>query len=550
MFAAAAGRRKAGHLGLPRLRGQHTLCRMSKIVPVPPSTSYDDVPYESSSFPQTHPDRLATLATLFGLSPAPVEHCRVLELGCAMGTNLIPMAFHLPGSQFVGVDLSARQVTIARENAAEMGLSNVRIEHASILDIDSSWGEFDYLICHGVYSWVPQNVQDQILAVASGNLAPHGVAFISYNTYPGWHMREMVRHMMRYHASQFEQIPERIEQARALIDFLAGTVDTTSYFGALLRDELKLVHRVRDSYLFHEHLEDVNEPVYFHEFVSRAARHGLQYLAEAEFSTMLARELPPDSAEVLERICPDIVRAEQYMDFLRNRFFRQTLLCADSHDIRRQLTAGDLKGLRLGSSVTPVGGSDDNSPGFRMSDGRHVGTPFPLTHAALAVLSEHWPAGVDQQALRDLACEKVGLAPAGSQLEREWAVVLDDMLHCFASGAIELRTWQAPLTHQVSRAPLVSRLVAQQARHSPIVTNQRHEPVSLDIVGRSLAPVLDGTRDRAALVAELTRQVGMGQLRLDEDGRPITDEEESQEALTAAIDQMLDSFARRALLTG
>jgi hypothetical protein len=69
-------------------------------------TSYGDVPYVSQPFPQTHPDRLATLGRLFGLTPAPIPRCRVLELGCASGGNLIPLAYQLPESEFVGVNPS------------------------------------------------------------------------------------------------------------------------------------------------------------------------------------------------------------------------------------------------------------------------------------------------------------------------------------------------------------------------------------------------------------------------------------------------------------
>ena len=67
------------------------------------SYSYDEIPYESYPFAQSHPDRLATLATLFGMKPQPIDDCRVLELGCASGGNLIPMAACLPGSKFVGI---------------------------------------------------------------------------------------------------------------------------------------------------------------------------------------------------------------------------------------------------------------------------------------------------------------------------------------------------------------------------------------------------------------------------------------------------------------
>jgi trans-aconitate methyltransferase len=189
-------------------------------------SSYDEVPYESHPFSQTHPDRLATLGRLFGMAPAPVERCRALELGCASGGNLIPMACQLPGSEFVGVDNSRREVEMGRGIIAALGLTNVRIEPASILDVDDSWGRFDYIIAHGVYSWVPDHVQDKMLAICAANLPPQGIAYVSYNTYPGWHMREMIRHMMLYHVAQFPDAQQRLQQARALVDFLARSTPT------------------------------------------------------------------------------------------------------------------------------------------------------------------------------------------------------------------------------------------------------------------------------------------------------------------------------------
>src|SRR5262249_29590623 len=177
-------------------------------------TSYDDVPYDSHPIWVTHPDHLAVIATLAGMRPAPVEHCRVLELGCASGGNLIPMAVALPESQFVGIDLSPAQVADGQATIAALGVRNVTLEAQSILDLDESIGTFDYIVCHGVYSWVPPAVQDGILAVFARHLAPQGVAYVSYNTHPGWHLRGMVRDMMLFHAARFTEPVERIRQAR------------------------------------------------------------------------------------------------------------------------------------------------------------------------------------------------------------------------------------------------------------------------------------------------------------------------------------------------
>lgn len=183
---------------------------------------YDEIPYASRPFPQTHPDNLATLATLFGMQPPPVDRCRVLELGCAAGGNLIPMAATLPGSRFVGIDLSRRQIDDGRRMVDALGLKNIQLLRRNILDVGERLGEFDYIICHGVFSWVPAPVRERILAVCAERLALNGVAFVSYNTYPGWHLPSVVRAMMRFHADRFAELAVRIRQARAVLEFLAS----------------------------------------------------------------------------------------------------------------------------------------------------------------------------------------------------------------------------------------------------------------------------------------------------------------------------------------
>jgi SAM-dependent methyltransferase len=184
--------------------------------------SYDEVPYDSNPFQQTHPSRLFTIGTLFGLRPAPVQRCRVLELACAGGGNLMPMADYLPDSEFVGIDLSAKQIADGQAIAAQLGLKNLTLRQANILDVDASYGSFDYIIAHGVFSWVPGAVRQKILDICSQRLNPNGIAYVSFNTYPGWHMRGMIRDMMRYHSGRFNQPQERVRQARALLDFLAS----------------------------------------------------------------------------------------------------------------------------------------------------------------------------------------------------------------------------------------------------------------------------------------------------------------------------------------
>ena len=145
-------------------------------------------------------------------------------------------------------------------------------------------------------------VQDKLLTIAARNLSPNGVAYVSYNTYPGWHMHETVRHMMRYHAGQFAEPQEQVEQARALLKFLASASEGTGLYSQLLTVEADRLGRLPESYLFHEYLEQTNLPMYFREFIERAERVGLQYLSEAVVSEMLTSHFPASVAATLERI--------------------------------------------------------------------------------------------------------------------------------------------------------------------------------------------------------------------------------------------------------
>src|SRR5258708_5874366 len=175
--------------------------------------AYDKVLYPISSFPQTHPSRLATVAFLRGVRPTPIDRCRVLELGCGACRNLIPMAFHLPNSEFVGLDLARNPIASGRAFVAELGLRNIALHPIDFCQAtEEQFGKFDYIIAHGVYSWVPQPVRERLLGVCREMLNPQGVAYVSYNAYPGNHFRDLVRGMMRFQASCFETPGEKIGQ--------------------------------------------------------------------------------------------------------------------------------------------------------------------------------------------------------------------------------------------------------------------------------------------------------------------------------------------------
>ncbi len=514
--------------------------------------SYDDVPYDSYPYQQSHPSRLATMATLFGLTPPNVAKCRVLELGCAAGGNLIPVAEAFPDSWFVGVDLSARQIADGELMIRKTGLANVALRQASISDIDDTYGHFDYIICHGVFSWVPRDVQQKIFEVCANYLTPNGVAYVSYNTYPGWHMRGMIRDMMRYHAFRFDQPEQRIGQARALLDFLAqSTEKDTGAYGVLLRSELDLLRRQSDHYIYHEQLEDFNEPVYFHQFMARAEPFGLRYLGESRINTMVTGNFGPEVQKTLAVMATDQIQTEQYLDFVRNRTFRETLLVRVEAIPNWGIVPERVYGLHVacGAKATGKGGelaSNTVAQQFQSPSGMVISATGPVFKAAMLTLIEAWPGTISFVELLQRAVAKLGRIATNEDLQ---TLALGLLNAYISSDLLELHATPLAFARVPGEKPvaLVHARVRAADGHAS-VTNRRHELVKLSDMGLRLLPLLDGTRDRVALVESLTTKSLAGELTVRRGGQPITDADELHAGLTATLGPTLDSLARDALL--
>ena len=521
----------------------------------PPASTYDAVPYSVGAFPQTHPDRLATIATLFRMRPAPPQRCRVLELGCASGGNLIPMAWAMPESTFVGVDLSARQIADGRAVVGELALRNLDLRAASITDLGPELGEFDYVLAHGVYSWVPLAVQEAILDVCRDHLAPHGVAYVSYNCYPGWHARGAIREMLWYHTGRFTDPADRIREAKGLLAFLAESVppDDAGY-GALVRRELALLRMTPDTYLLHEHLEEFNEPLYFHQFAGRAAAKSLQYLGEAQVTAMMSGRFGPDTERTLRAISPDLLHMEQYMDFLRNRMFRQTLLCRAEVALDRALRPEAVYDFGVASQANAVEPGPDAGDGERRFRGAHeatLTTRDPIMIAAMEHLGRQWPRPVqfdDLLAVARSAASSNGASPS-EEARRQLATRL---LHCYASGVVEFSLAPPRFVVEVSERPVASPYARLRARDADRVSNLRLESVGLTAPSRLVLRHLDGRHDRAALVGLLTdwieqrgREATPARGASDDAG---TLSGTARERAGAYVDAVLKAFARSALL--
>lgn len=297
-------------------------------------TSYDALPYRGHAFPQTHPDRLALLGALHGLDPADPDSCRVLELGCGDGMNLVAMVAAAPGVRAVGIDAAAGPLERGRRYAAALGLDGLDLRAADIRNTESL-GEFDYVIAHGVWSWVDADTREALMGVIAGALAPQGIGFVSYLTLPGARLRELGRDAARRLAGDLEAL-------RALQPWTSQRHDL---YGQLLGQELERMLGRPDHVLRHDELSEQWEPCWLGEVARAAERHGMRFMAEADPLELRENWLPPGTDALLDRLADDdpVARGE-IADVLSGRGFRQTLLC------RAERARGEprLSALRVG----------------------------------------------------------------------------------------------------------------------------------------------------------------------------------------------------------
>jgi cyclopropane fatty-acyl-phospholipid synthase-like methyltransferase len=514
------------------------------------ATSYDTLPYQGNFIPMTHPDRMAAMAVLHGMKPPAVERCRVLELGCTDGGNLLTMAQTMPDASFLGVDLSPVQIAQGKTAAHAMGVANVELLTLDLTEVDDSFGLFDYIICHGIYSWVTALVRDKILEICSRNLAPTGVAYVSYNIYPGWHQRRMLREMMLYHIQGITDLTEQVQQARALLDFVVHAA--TPYDGPYalyLRAESKKFEKFPDTYVFHDYLAEENHPVYFHEFVAHAVPAGLRYLSHAMFSYEETR-LSPAARQVISRLGPDVIRREQYIDFVLNRTFRQSLLCHAGLMTFDSPSPEAIRSLRLVAMARPENSTPDllsnSHEPFLTCYGVKLMVDEPLIKAALLALYQLWPRSASFEELWTATLDLLGrsrvTAPTDST---EFATSL---LLCHMVQLVNLHTFDPPIATEPGERPRAGALARRTAARGERVISLRNHIAVLEEIDRLIIPLLDGTRDQTAIVDDLATKVAAGKLKLKADGDLIVEPAVVRKALEQTVNFRLQSIAYQALL--
>jgi SAM-dependent methyltransferase len=504
---------------------------------------YEEVPYPGVADPESRIRYLEALAMLHGISAADVRGCRVLELGCAAGRNLIPQAAEFPGSHFVGADFSAIQIAAGRSAIAELGLDNIELRQAGIEQVDASWGQFDYILCLGVFSWVTADLQAKLLSICRANLAPHGVALISFNAYPGWHPQTIVRDLLRYHVAAFSDRRQQISEARALLEFVAEQSPATTIQGRVFQQARDYLRTARDDYLFHEYLVDENHPSYLHAFVGQAEAEGLQFVSDAELWRMSGVFMPAAVQPVLANT--PLVQRCQLLDFLRNETFHTTVLCHHQVPLQRNWDLDTLMPFCVALTQKPKAAAID------VADGQPVGIEFPfgtltvshpLGKAALKHLIDHFPAAVSLDQLHAAALTALPrhLAEQAESAGGSRSLLAKSMLGALQAGLLRIYLHPPEFCDHVSRRPRATPLARCLAARGSLLVNQVHENVKLDPWQTFLVPQLDGARDVSELIDAAQQAVAGGRLPPPAGNLP----------LSKAIETALSKLCEAILLVG
>ncbi len=536
-------------------------------------TSYEETPYPYLGYQQTHPNTSASIARLLGLRSANVENCRVLEVGCAIGGNIVPMAYALPDSQFVGFDISPRQIETGQAIITELGLTNVELITLDIMDATvERLGKFNYIIAHGIYSWVPDDVRNQLLAMCRQLLTENGIANISYNVLPGWKMMGMLRDMMLHHTRNIEDPEEKVTESRDLAKFLVesvsqlnkGNVSFYSSYRDFLEGYNEFVLKGRDESSFpanlmlHDELAVINHAVYFHQFAEHIAEHDLQYVSESTLSKVMPSNMPADVAQKMIGMSSDIIEMEQYMDFLYNRTFRQTLICHAECDIERRLSPdiGMMSDFYLASNAqltTPNAIlSDKGIARWKGNDGAEFATDHPITKQAMVILLDSFPQSIPFPELYKLVMQVVHRRVPDEQTQAsEMAILSAHLLQMltYSENLVEFHTIPTRCTTKISDRPKVSatvRLLVQKGYNT--VSNMRHQRVKLEPMGLLLIPLLDGEHSQRTLITQLKTWVADGKITFeDKEGKTLT-KAKLQTRIKKELNEQLRWFAHAALL--
>lgn len=529
--------------------------------------AYDDKVYTSNAFYYSSPGHLRASAHLYNLDSVPLENARVLELGCAGGGNLLPFAAAYPNAHVVGVDLSSVQIEQGQQVVQALGLKNLHLKAMSLTDITpETFGQFDYIISHGVFSWVPPEVREAMMRIVRDSLSPNGIAYISYNTYPGWKAGDIVRDAMLLHSHSASNEQEKLASAKAMLNLFSEGIAQSNPLAPSLRAAVENLRKYSDYYIAHEYLEIFNNPCYLLEFVNMADQHELTHAGDAdpyrELSATYGANVQLNHSLVALGQGREV--RQQYLDFAVGRNFRKSLLVHRSraHLIPMSPDLDKLADLLWAEHFTeekPEATTRDASRIFRNHRGHAVYSSDPTVIEIFKTLTNAWPKALNFSALVKQIQKNL---PALSEPEAAAKATLEALktlfrLNCLRYGLENVAPSNKTEKEKIdsNNKPLLIKGFAylQQQKQNPgfgIGTyNLWHESINLSLndVEAHLIQHIDGKHTRKQLSTRLRDALHRGDV-CDSNGISLKGQRNLDATTEKIVSKLLTFLSRQGVL--
>lgn len=283
-----------------------------------------DVSYIPGFYPNMAPVAMRYVAALNRVKPPAADGgFRYLELGCGLGRTLTTLAAANPRGEFVGVDVNAEHTASVEKEIKSAGLTNVRVINTDFSKLDNDLGKFQFISLHGVFSWVSEEVRNQILGIVKKRLAPGGLLLVSYNAMPGWAHLQPIRGILRQYAAlrQGDSL-QRMRDALAYLVFIRDKqakyfVDNpraAAYVDGLLKQDIR--------YLAHEYLNEHWTSFYFADVAAMMGGAEMAFVGSLPvFTNFWDLCVRPEFQELFRTTTNRLV-TESHKDFCANTAFR------------------------------------------------------------------------------------------------------------------------------------------------------------------------------------------------------------------------------------
>lgn len=475
----------------------------------------DNAKYKSISrfAANTSPAYLYGVARLFNL---PVKQkIRYLEIGCGSGQNLAVIANSMPNSEFVGVDISKDAILEANKQIDNLNLKNLKFYSKSFTDITTNeLGKFDIIVMQGVFSWLKDDLRNDIISAAKQCLNENGLFYVSYNVSPGWHMAAP---MIEYLKTILKNIPEgeqRQVQMATHLKFLYNAFlnKKTPYAMMMMREVENLSTQTYEN-IMHNYMD--REPISFLDICNMANKHGLQYLSETTPAMLVVKNRVPKEIEDLK----NLVEQQWYLDALTGTKFRASIFVHNNLNISRNITTESINESNLNflCNFHPVGGKEvlskenivsNNEIKFMLNDGQEIFHNNPIVKACLVEIYNFKFKSNDFGTTVKNICKEFGFD------EKSVSETLGFLIQTYIFSGVIIPIYGIQWDYkQASDKPMLNAFARKQIeQNEQNIVGLSYNTVKLDLISKTIFTNCDGKHSAKDLESLLLEEFKTGKI--------------------------------------